>query len=131
MAEYLVTRTGLHHRAEIHDDDALTLPAGEFMRVAVHRARVHAADLQYLRDPVVHVRLRGEPVFEQRLADGPPDGHSRVQRTVRVLEGVLHLRTYRAQFALGELEQVMSLEQHLAAGLALQSQHGLPERGLA
>ena len=85
MVEYLVTRTGLHHRAEIHDDNALTLPAGEFMRVAVHRAHVHAADLQYLRDPVVHVRLRGEPVFEQRLADGPPDGHSRVQHTVRVL----------------------------------------------
>ncbi|KWZ82455.1 hypothetical protein HMPREF3196_00313 [Bifidobacterium bifidum] len=54
-------------------------------------------------------------MFEQRLADGPPDGHLRVQRTVRVLEDVLHLRTYRAQFALGELEQVMSLEQHLVA----------------
>lgn len=87
------------------------------------------ADLQYLRDPVVHVRLRGEPVFEQRLADGPPDDRSGLEQPSRVrvrwmVEHIIHVAGFQQTPGIHDRHLAGDLRDH--AEIMGDEQHGKP-----
>jgi hypothetical protein len=52
----------------------------------------------------------------QSLADDVAHPHTRVERSIGVLKNDLHLASHIAQLALGELQQIPALKDHLAAG---------------
>ena len=99
--------TGSSHDDELRldrqragDADALALPAGELVRVAVDEARVQADQRQQLLHPRAH-RLPPSPqvVDLDRLGDDVADRHARVERGVRVLEDHLHVAAHLAHLA--------------------------------
>ncbi len=114
------------------DPDPLPLAAGELVRIAVDVLGVQADDLEQLLDPPAAVTLRCDlGVDVVRLADDVADGHPWVQRRVRVLEDDLDVAAQCAQGLPLGLEDVLALEQGLAAGGHLQQHEQLGERRLA
>ena len=89
-------------RQRARDADALPLPAGELVRIAVRVIR-RQADL--LEQPA-HAVARARPltmlrVNPQRLLDDPPDRLSRIERRVRILEHHLKVGPVRSHAAIG------------------------------
>jgi hypothetical protein len=66
-----------------------------------------------------------------RLDDDLADGEARIQRRVRVLEDDLDAAAIGHHLALGEAQQVLALEQHLAAGGVVQAHEREAHGGLA
>ena len=62
------------------DADALALPAGELVRVALGVLGVEAHRVQQLGDPLLALGLGADAVDLERLADDVADAHARVQR---------------------------------------------------
>ena len=114
------------------DADALPLPAGELVRIARHVVRVQPHPAQPLADLLADVRSGQAAVQLQPLADDLADGHARVQGRVRVLED--HLHPARVALEVPGLvlrRQRFAIVDHFAAGLVVQAEHRLAERGLA
>ena len=59
-----------------------------------------------------------------RLADDVANRHAGVERRVGVLEDHLHLAPHLAQLLALQLAQVLAIEEHLAAGGAIELQDG-------
>jgi len=70
-------------------------------------------------------------VHQQALAHALADRHARVERGIRVLEDDLHVATQRFELAAVQLEHVLALEEHPAAGGRRQAQDGAAHGGLA
>ena len=100
------------HRDRARDADALALPAGEFVRVAPRVLRRKADQTQEFRHPLAFPAL-GQTMQCKGFGEHVADGHSRVERAVRVLENHLHLTAQRAHLALREAEQVAPVEPDL------------------
>src|SRR5262245_4458457 len=66
--------------------DALTLAAGEFMRVAPGKPRIEPDEVQQLRNTLPPTLRRHDLVQYQRLGEDLADGHARIERGVGVLE---------------------------------------------
>src|SRR5205085_8552239 len=91
------------------DADALSLPAGEFVRVALDETRTESHRLHQLAHARVAFAATADEVERlQRLADDLPHGHARVQRSIRVLKDDLHMPPLAAQFALRQVRQIAS-----------------------
>ncbi len=78
-------------RQRAGDADALALPAGELVRVALGVLGAQADGLEQLEDALLALGLGADAVDAQRLADDVAHAHARVQRGVRVLEDDLHV----------------------------------------
>src|SRR5262245_19417929 len=118
------------HGERAGDADALTLAAGEFVRVPAQVFGRETHGLQQLHHPLLaRAPVRSELVDHQRLTDDRSDGHPRIQRRVRILEDDLHLLAQRAQRPLVERGDVLALERDLARGRLDQSQNGATGRG--
>ncbi len=76
------------------DADALALPAGEVLRVAVGVARLEADELQQLVDALAD-RVLGEAVGAHRLGEDVEHRQPRVERRHRVLEHHLQVAADR------------------------------------
>ena len=73
------------------DADSLPLAAAEFVWIAAHHRRIQSNGLQKIGDTVFTLGSAGQSVNREWLADNRPDGHSRIQRGVRILKDDLHV----------------------------------------
>ena len=106
-------------RERTRDADTLALAAGELVRVAVLVEGLQAAVVHDLVDIIVEFRLRDKVVLAHGLADDLADRHTRGERGERVLEDDLHLRAQGAQLLVGEVVDLLPVEEHLTAGLGI------------
>ena len=118
-------------RQGARDADALPLPAGKLVRVAVEHVAAHADHLQQLLDLAVALGGRADAVYVQRLTNGLRDRAARAQRGEGVLEDDLHLAAHLEPARGRGRGQVLALEDHLAAGRLLQLQDRAAKRRLA
>src|SRR5204863_2951467 len=92
--------------------DALSLPAGELVRVTVDEVGVEADYLeQPLRAPPARAPV-ADPMDDERLRNDVSDGHPRVERRIRVLEDDLHLAPHFAQLLAPDGRQLAAEELH-------------------
>ena len=106
-------------RERTRDADTLALAAGELVRVAGLVVGLQAAVVHDLVNIVVELVLRHKVVLAHGLADDLADRHTRGERRERVLEDDLHLRAQGAQLLVGEVIDLLSVEEHLTAGLGV------------
>ena len=76
-------------RERPRDADALPLPAGEAVRIAVEKARVESDEPHQLLRHVGPVIGVADVVDDERLAQDVEDGHPRAERAEGILEDVL------------------------------------------
>src|SRR5438132_1585464 len=100
-------------------------------RVHVQVVRRQPDDLEQLADPLRDVAASCQAVHAQRLADDPADAVARVERRERILEDHLHPAAKRAQRALGEVRDVLAVEDDPAAGRLVEAQDRAADRRLA
>jgi hypothetical protein len=98
------------------DADALTLAAGELVRVAVVVLRAQAHQLQKTLDLLLHPALGLDALELERRRDDGADGVPGVQRAVRVLEDHLDVAAQRSHAGGLEVRDVRAVELDLAAG---------------
>ena len=89
------------------------------MRVTILVEGLKAAVIHDLIDVIVELVLGDEVVLTHGLTDDLADRHTRGERGERVLEDDLHLRAQGAQFLVGEVIDLLSVEEHLTAGLGV------------
>src|SRR5204863_3864090 len=113
------------------DADALPLPAGELVGIALHVLRVQAHDTKEVGDPVaLRFALRQEMRLD-RLGDDRADGHPWIERTVRILEDDLHPPPRPAQVVARQRAEVDTVEADRPARRIAQPDHRPPDRALA
>ena len=110
--------------------DTLTLTAGELMRIAVNVLGVQSDDVQQLADTLNALLLGAHAVNGHGLGDNLADGHTRVERSIRILEDKLHLATHVLDLMLAHLGNIFTLEEHLTGGRLGQAHDGAARRGL-
>ena len=113
------------------DADALLLPAGELVRIAVDEALAEPDGFHQLADALALLFARGEAERLDRLGDDLPDRHARIERRVRILEDHLHVLPRAAQLRAGQLRNVDVAEHHAPARRFDQPQHRAAERRLS
>ena len=114
------------------DADALTLTAGELVRVAVDVLRVETHELEELLHPRPPLVLRHDVGVDlQGLGDDLADGAPRVERGVGVLEDDLDVPSQATHVRPRLLEHVDAVELDGALGRLLEPHEESPERGLA
>src|SRR5919108_758423 len=123
-------------RERARDPDALPLPAGELVRVAVRVVRVEADHLEQLAHGVAPAFARADPVHLERLGDDVPDRHAGVERGVRVLEDDLHLAPHAPEILALQRGELLAHEAHGAGRRADELEDRvaggrLPRAGLA
>jgi len=98
--------SGLHCEGP-RDPDTLPLPAGELVRIAIHRLRTQSDFAKELGDHLLFVVPRGrELVDADRLAHDLTHRHAWIEARVRVLEDDLHLPPQRTKLRLREGDDV-------------------------
>src|SRR5690349_9292929 len=86
------------HRERSRDADALTLPAGKFMRIAAHVIGLQPDGLEQADDALLELALVLRQLMnDQGLADDGADAHARIERGVGILEDDLDVAAERAQ----------------------------------
>ncbi len=118
-------------RERAGDTDALTLTAGELVRIAVVVLGVEPDHLQHPLHFLLDPALGLDALEPEGSADDRADGVPRVQRRVRVLEDHLHVPAHRTHSAHPEVSDVLALELDLAAGRFEQPGDQPPHRRLA
>ena len=113
------------------DADALPLPSGKLVRIAIHMVRRETDDLEQLLHPPYLLLAVGQVVDLQWLPDDVTHGHARVQRRVGILEDDLHVPAQPAQLLFGEFEDVPAFEERLTTGRLHQPQDHPAQCGLA
>ena len=73
------------------DADALTLTAGELVRVAVDAPGIEADNVKQLANALDTLLGSADAVNDHRLRDDLTDGHTGVQGCIGILEDELHL----------------------------------------
>jgi hypothetical protein len=123
-----------HHELRIRrqrarDADALPLPSGELVRIALPVVGREADFQEELRDALVAIGFV-EVVDDQRLGDDRPHGHARIQRRIRILKDDLHVPADAAQVAGVEVEHVLPFELDGAGGRLDEPEDAAPDGGL-
>ena len=114
------------------DRQPLALAAGEFVRIAAGVLGAQSDQFQELADAGLARRFAlGKAMQHQRLAQHGAHRHARIERGVGVLEDHLHALAARAHLVVGERQQVLALEAHLAGRGLDQAQHQAADRRLA
>ena len=101
------------------------------MRVAVGERPVEPHFVEEGGDAGVGVRAAGEAVDRERLAQGLPHRHPRVEGAVRILEHDLHAAAQGAQLPGRQREHVAAFEQRGAARRLRQPQQGPRDGGFS
>ena len=121
-------------RGTVHDRpcdrDALTLPAGELVRVAFCHRRIEPDLIEHLPD--ARATVAGDPERPQRLGDDLPGAHPGVERRIRILEhepGCPPQPVQRTGRCRGI--HVLPVDAHGAGGRAVEAQEKAHERRLA
>ena len=112
------------------DADTLTLTAGELMRITVDVLGVQSDNVEKLADALNAFLLGAHAVNGHGLGDDLTDGHTRVERSIRILEDKLHLATHVLDLMLAHLGNIFTLEEHLTGGRLGQAHDGATRRGL-
>ena len=118
-------------RERSRDADALALPAGELVRVALGGVGIQPDGPQQLDDRFAPAGAVADAVNDQRLGDDGADLQARVERGERILEDHLHLAAHGAQRPLVEGAEVRAVELDLAGGRLDQPQQRARQRRLA
>src|SRR4051812_3017857 len=92
------------------DADALALPAGELVRVAIDEVGAEPDDVEQPLGGLAPRLPRPELVDDERLGDDVADGHPRIERGVRILEDDLELSADLAQLFAPEPRQLLTAE---------------------
>ena len=100
------------------------------MRIAVDVLGVQTDDVQQLADTLNTLLLGAHAVNGHGLGDDLANGHTRVQRSIRILEDKLHLATHVLDLMLAHLGNIFALEEHLTGGRLGQAHDGATRRGL-
>ena len=120
-------------RQRAGDADALTLAAGELLRVLVGRLGAEADEVEQAAD--LHVAVLAALVHAfvgaPRLGDDVAGRHPGVQRRVGVLEDHLHAAAELQQFLAAQANGSMPSKLHGALVRTLQHQQCAGQRGLA
>ncbi len=111
--------------------DALSLAAGELMRVATDRVRRQADEGEQLAHASPGLRTTGDGVDAKRFSDDTADRMPRVQRSERILEDHLHSSPERSQRTLLQVRDVLPIEDDPAGGRFVQSKDRSAESRLA
>src|SRR5207244_12379624 len=107
-------------------------PAGELVRIAVHRFGAHSHLVEELLDhSLFFAARRRELVNANRLADDLAHRHARVQARVRILKDDLHLPAERTHVRLREREDVPTVVDDAAERRLDETQDETAERALA
>ena len=118
-------------RQSARDVDALTLAAGELVRIAVDVLAVEADDLHQVDDALHALVLVGDGlVDDHRLLDDLRAGLARIERRVRILEDHLHVLALLLRTRPLEVER-LALEEDLAGGRLMQTHDAAAQRRLA
>ena len=117
-------------RERAGDADALTLAAGEFVRITGRVLRRESDQSEQLRHPGLGPRVC-EAVQRQRFAQRLSHGHPWIERRVRVLENDLHEAPLRAQLAMRKGKDIAVLEPDFSGGRFDQAQDEPSGRRLA
>ena len=110
--------------------DTLTLTAGELMRITVDVLGVQSNDVEKLADALNALLLGAHAVNGHGLGDDLTDGHTRVERSIRILEDKLHLATHVLDLMFAHLGNIFALEEHLTGGRLGQTHDGAARGGL-
>ena len=110
--------------------DTLTLTAGELMRIAVNVLGVQSDNVEKLADTLNALLLGAHAVNGHGLGDDLTDSHTRIERSIRILEDELHLATHILDLMLAHLGNIFTLEEHLTGGRLGQAHDGATRRGL-
>src|SRR2546427_3812856 len=112
--------------------DPLTLAAGEFVRILEERNLGEPHFLEQFVDPVAALALaRPDAVHLQGLHEKLADRETRIERSVGILEDDLNPALVRHQIFLRDGQQVLAVEQGLAARFPPQAQQRQRDRRLA
>ena len=112
------------------DADTLTLTARELVRIAVDVLGVQTDDVQQLTDTLNALLLGAHAMNSHGLGDDLADGHTRIERSIGVLEDELHLTTHVLDLMLAHLGNVFALEEHLTCRRLGQAHDGAARGGL-
>ncbi len=94
-------------RQRAGDADALTLPAGELMRVAAQHGGVQLDSAHDVCGQVLPAGFAvAQAVHLHDLGQHAADGEPRIERGVRVLEDDLHVTPHRAQLGRAQADQL-------------------------
>ena len=110
--------------------DTLALAARELVRIAVDVLGVQTDDVQQLADTLDTLFLGAHAMNGHGLRDNLADGHTRIQRSIGVLEDELHLATHILDLVLAHLGNVFALEEHFACRRLGQAHDGAARGGL-
>ena len=113
------------------DGDALTLTAGELMRIAVELLGRNADRAGNPQHALVQLILRELEVRNQRLLQQLANGHARIQRGIRILKDQLHVAAFLAHGFRVERAEVFTLEVDFAFRRLNQAQNGSAGCGFA
>lgn len=120
------------HRQCTGDADPLPLATAEFVWVASGMFGRKTDPIQEFGHTIAFRFLVGAQfVNAQGFRDDVADGHTRIERTVRVLKNYLRFAAKWFGVRAGELGDVMSVEPDFARSGFNQSQERPPERGFA
>jgi hypothetical protein len=96
------------------------------VREAIHARGTDAYALEHLRNPLAALTASGQPMHKERLTHDGPDGHARIQASIRVLKYDLKVPAKTAHVPRTEREYVDFVELHVAAGCRQQAEDGTP-----
>src|SRR5205823_4389288 len=102
--------------------DALPLAAGELVREPAGGVGREPDDAEQLADARRRLATSREPMGAERLADDPADAVAWVERRERILEDHLHPSAERAELALAQARDVLSVEEDPAVRRLVQTQ---------
>src|SRR5882724_485615 len=103
------------NRQRARNSDTLPLPTGELVRIAFYEPSAEAYNFQQLLYTSFRSLTTGQVKSLERLADDLTDGHSRIQRGIRVLKDDLKVSPLLAKFPSGKVCQIAIVVKHLAA----------------
>src|SRR5262249_22753998 len=118
-------------RESAREADALTLTAGELVRVAEAQLGPQPDAVEEIGDLPVHVLTCCEPVQAQRLADDLPAREARVQGRVRILKDDVHPAPMGFQVASREVRDVEAVKPDRPRGRLEEAQGAVRDRRLA
>src|SRR5699024_2295697 len=109
--------------------DALALTTRELVRVAVCEVGVEAYSLQEVLHALGALVLRHQLVNLHRLRNDITDRHTRIQRSVRILEHHLQVTAHLAHFATIELGEIPAVDIDFASSRLVQLQNRAARSG--
>ena len=112
------------------DADALALPAGELVGIAIDMLRVESDAVHELTHGLLHATGRLDLLDPEGGAEDRADGLPRVERVVGVLEDHLRLLAHGAHGTARESRDVSAVDDHVAGGRVDQAQDGAARRRL-